>query len=201
MGSQLIYELREQRISLGLSQRALASELGCSQSEYSRLERTSQPGNVSFVRVAEVASLLGLTLSASLHPEGEPIRDKGHQALISRFRALLSASFKVRAEVPLPGPGDPRVWDLVLTLGHVLFGVEAETRIRDMQRLVRRIHQRERHGGVDEIIVLLSDSQVNRRLAPDLRMALGERFATTPRQLLRVLRSGTLPPGSGVLLM
>lgn len=196
-----IGELRAQRISLGVSQRTLAAQLGCSQSEYSRFELAANPGAVGAVRLTEVAALLGLDLSLGLHPAGDPLRDKGHQALIARFRAILSPRFHVRAEVPFPATGDPRVWDLSVRLDDFLVGVEAETRIRDLQALVRRMRQCERDGGVDEILLILSDSAVNRRHVGDLRLALGDNFATPSRELLRALRQGQRLAGSGVLLI
>lgn len=194
-------ELRSQRIVLGISQQSLAGQLGCSQSEYSRFELVANPTAIGAVRLAEVAALLGLELALTLHPAGDPLRDKGHQALITRFREILSPRYQIRAEVPFPAPGDPRVWDLVLRLNECLIGVEAETRIRDLQALVRRLRQCERDGGVHEILLILSDSAVNRRHVGELRLALGERFATPPRSLLRSLRQGDRPPGSGVLLI
>ena len=179
----------------------LARQLGRSQSVVSRLERLRDIDRVSLVDASEIASLLGLEFSAGLHPAGEPIRDKGHQALIGRFRALLSAVFKVMAEVPLPTPGDRRAWDLLLRLPAQLIGVEAETRIRDMQRLVRHVHKRERDGGVDVIVLLLAATRTNRELVDELRVALGPAYSTPPREILRALRTGQPIPGSGVVLL
>lgn len=201
LAAKLIGELASARVVAGVSQRALAHELGCSQSEVSRFEGLRAVDTASVVRIAEIASLLGLELSAGLHPIGDTLRDRGHQALLERFRAEIAATYTVRAEVPLPQPGDLRSWDLVLRSPGQVIGVEAETRIRDMQALVRRIRQRERDGGVDEILVVLSASQVNTRLVHELREVLGERYATTPRALLRVLRTGAPIPGSGVVLV
>lgn len=198
---QLVTELVQTRQSASISQRALAALLGCSQSEISRLEHLVKVDNVSFVQVSEVAALLGLELGAGLHAAGEPIRDKGHQALIGRLRVLLSTAFKVLAEVPLPTPGDRRSWDMLLRLPAQLIGVEAETRIRDMQRLVRHVHQRERDGGVDAIILLLADSRTNRDLVDELREALGPGYAVPPRLLFKALRSGQPISGSGVILL
>jgi len=193
--------LRDERIGLEVSQRFLAGQLGCSQSEYSRLESGAQPETVRLVRLAEVAALLGLELSLGLHPAGHPIRDKGQLALIRRFRAELPAAFDVRAEVPFPAPGDPRVWDLVLRLDDVLIGVEAETRVRDMQALVRRMRGRERDGGVDVVLLVLSDSRLNRRLVGELRTALGEGWESSQRRVFGALRTGQVAPGSGVQLV
>ena len=198
---RLVDELIETRRIASTSQQALALELGRSQSDVSRLERLVEIDRASFVEVSEIASLLGLELSAGLHPVGEPIRDKGHQALIERFRAELSPAFKVLAEVPLPTPGDRRAWDLLLRLPGQLIGVEAETRIRDMQRLVRHVHQRDRDGGADQVVVLLATTRTNRELVDELRIALGPAYATSPRQILGSLRAGQPVPGSGVVLL
>ena len=198
---RVLASLRDERMALGFSQRSLAGHLGWSQSEYSRFESGAAPYAVRFVRVAEAAALLGLELSVGLHPAGPAIRDKGQQALMGRFRGLLAAAFEVRAEVPFPGPGDPRVWDLVLRLGDVVIGVEAETRVRDVQALVRRMRGRERDGGVDHVILVLSDSATNRRLQDELRLALGPSFSGSGRKLRAALRSGRGPFASGVLLV
>lgn len=198
---RIVTELIETRHVGSVSQETLARELGRSQSEVSRLERLVGIDRVSFVEVAEFASLLGLELSAGLHPVGEPLRDKGHQALLGRFRAELSTAFKVLAEVPLPTPCDRRSWDLLLKLPSQLTGVEAETRIRDMQRLVRHVHQRERDGGVDAIVLVLAATRINRLLIDELRLALGPTYAATSSAILKSLRSGQPVPGSGVVML
>lgn len=183
-----------------ISQRTVAQALGWSQTEYWRFENGRGHAQ-SLVDIVAVSSVLGLELGAGLHPAGEPLRDKGHQALIQRFRALLSPDFRVLAEVPLPTPGDRRSWDLLLRLATQLIGVEAETRIRDMQRLVRHIHQREQDGGVDQIVLLLAATRTNRELMDELRVALGPTYATSPRLLLAALRRGQPISGSGVVLL
>ena len=198
---RVVSELTETRRVASVSQASLARELGRSQSDLSRLERLVDIDRVSLVEVAEVAALLGLELSAGLHPAGEPLRDKGHHALIGRFRTELSSAFKVLAEVPLPTPGDRRAWDLLLRLSAQLTGVEAETRIRDMQRLVRHVHRRERDGGVDAIVLLLAATRANRELIDELRLALGPSYSTPPRLILKALRSGQPIPGSGVVML
>jgi transcriptional regulator with XRE-family HTH domain len=195
----LVTELRNARVAANVSGRAVASKLGWSEARYRRFERGSRKASV--VDVSAVAGVLGLELSASLHPAGDPIRDKGHQALIRRFRALLTDAWQVIAEMPLPIPGERRSWDLGLRLGAQRVGVEAETGIRDVQRLTRRVRERETAGGMDEIVLLLSDTRSNRRLLPELLEALGERFHAPPRQILGALREGRPIPGSGVILL
>lgn len=198
--NKVLAGLREARVTGGISQARLSAELGCSQVEVSRRER-QKVSDLGIVSLSEMAALLGLELSVSLHQVGQPIRDKGHQALIDRFRAALSADWRVAAEVPFPAPGDARWWDLFLRLPTQRVGVEAETAIRDQQALVRRMHGRRRDGGADEVLLLLSDSRANRALVDDLRTALGPEFGTSPRALLAALRSGSALPGSGVVLL
>src|SRR5690242_13330142 len=88
--TRLITDLVEARRSSGLSQEALASLVGWSQSDVSRFERLQRIETVTFIDIASVAAVLGKELGANLYLAGEPIRDRGHQALIDRFRALLS---------------------------------------------------------------------------------------------------------------
>jgi hypothetical protein len=120
--------------------------------------------------------------------------------LITRFRASLHPSIRVAAEVALPGPGDPRTWDLLLRVGSQRVGVEAETRVRDVQALSRRLHQRQRDGGVDAVLLVLSDSSHNRRVVGELRISLGPNFAGRPREVLTRLRGGKSLPSSAVIL-
>jgi hypothetical protein len=105
------------------------------------------------------------------------------------------------AEVLLPNPGDRRSWDLLLRLEAQRVGAELETRVRDVQRLVRHTRERERDGGVDHVLLVLSASAHKRRMLPKLLEALGREFATRPRLILRALREGRPVPGSGVILL
>jgi transcriptional regulator with XRE-family HTH domain len=197
--SSLRTELRNVRIAADVSGRGVASKLGWSEARYRRFE--SGMRRATLLDVSAVAAVLGMELSAGLHPAGEPIRDKGHQALIRRFRAVLAAAWQVTAEVSLPAVGDSRSWDLGLRLAAQRVGVEAETAVRDVQRLVRRMRLRERDGGMDSIVLVLADTRSNRALLSQLLEALGPAFATPPRLILRALRDGRAIPGSGVILL
>jgi hypothetical protein len=132
---------------------------------------------------------------------GSPIRDKGHESLVDRFFGALSSDWVATREVLLPNPGDRRAWDVLLRLGSQLVGVEAETRVHDVQAAVRRIRERERDGGTDEVLLVLADTVHNRALVDQLRQALGARFQTPARTLIEALRSGSRLPGSGVILI
>jgi hypothetical protein len=192
--------LREARITSGVSQSELAHEGGWSQSFLSLLESHDLP-NIAFIDLCTVASLLGLEPALSFHRVGPALRDKGHEALIGRLLRLLAPAWLVAREVPFPNPGDPRWWDLLLRLPDFRLGIEAETRIRDMQALVRRMRERARDGGADYLLLVLSDSAHNRELVGELRRALGDEFRWHPRDLLRALREGRQLPGSGLVLL
>src|SRR5688500_14142842 len=99
---RLVAELAQARRVSGVSQTDLARSLGRTQADISRFERLVDVDRVSFTLVAEIASLLGLELGSGLHRLGDAVNDRGHQALIGRFRAVLSVAWRVLAEVPLP---------------------------------------------------------------------------------------------------
>lgn len=192
--------LREARIAAGFSQAFVAKQLGRTQQFVSLLEANKVP-ELSLQNLSEWAGVFGLEPSLPLRKVGPPLRDKGHQALIARLTSILSASWTVRREMPFPNLGDMRSWDLFLRLGHQIVGVEAETRIRDIQALVRRMRERARDGGTDCIVLVLSDTVTNRQLVSELRDALGPEFGAGPGDLLRSLKTGTPLPGSGVILI
>src|SRR5690242_17588797 len=196
---RLVNELRTARQVAGLSQRAVAVDAGWTQSELHRLE-SHEFTNVSLSRLGVVASVLGLEISVGVHPIGDGLRDKGHEALLKRFAAGIHPSLRQTREAPFPNSFDRRSWDMLLGVEQQLVGVEAETRIRDIQELVRRVRQRERDGGVDEIVIVLANSAHNRALVGDLRLALGKSYSTSPVGLRRALREGRIVPGSGVIL-
>lgn len=200
LSRRAITQLRDQRLSLGLSQAAIATAVGWSQQHYSRFER-DQLEDLGLVQLSTVASVLGLEPSVTFHPAGPALRDKGHEALIGRLTGVLSPVWHVGREVLFPNPGDPRSWDLLLRLPDFRLGVEAETRIRDMQALVRRLHERDREGGAAALLLVLSDSAHNRRTVPDLRVALGPDYATPAVEVMKALREGAPIPKSGVVLL
>jgi len=194
-----ITQLRSTRVALGISQDVVAAAIGCSQPEISGIEHFKIP--VTLRRLSEIASLLGLEPALTLHPVGPPLRDKGHEAVLGRLLRTVSPAWRVFREAPFPGPGDRRFWDALLRLPAQIVGIEAETRIRDLQALVRRMGERARAGGADVMLLVLSDSATNRGLVDDLRAALGDEFASSPRDLLAALRAGQPLPGSGVILI
>jgi hypothetical protein len=182
----------------------MGKELGGSGSAYGRFE-TFQVDDVGVVRLAEIASLLGYEISLGLHPIGDPIRDKGQLACARRFDALLSNRWRVTDEALLPGPGEQRAWDKLLRLVNssptYLVGTDIESRVHDVQAIVRRTRARERDGHVDRILIVLADTAHNRRIVEELGRSLGDTYSTPPRDLVAALRAGTPLPGNGLILI
>jgi len=198
--SALVTELRTARQDANLSQAALAKRLGWSQTRYSLFERDLEPITVEDVCLA--ATVLGLKPRFDLYRVDEGLRDRGSEALIERFCALLSPRWSIKREAPFPELGDLRSWDVLIRLGSLFrAGIEAETRLRELEELVRRVRQRELHGRVDAIVLVLSRSGHNRAQLDELRTALGPDYATLPSNLVAALKAGRPLPGSGVMLL
>ncbi len=192
-------ELREGRIQAGLTQGELGAIAGISPAEISRIERAQSP-HVAYESLVMLASALGLDLPLRAFPNGDPVRDAAQLALIGRLRALLPPSLRQRTEVPLGIPGDLRAWDVVVDGPGWSIPVEAETRLRDVQALLRRVGLKARDGRADRLILLVADTRHNRHV---LRLAAAEfagAFPVRGRDALLALRTGVEPPGRSVVL-
>jgi transcriptional regulator with XRE-family HTH domain len=193
-------ELRDARLSAGLSQSVVAAASGLSTTQISRIERVHL-GSASFDQVARLASVLGLDLSVKFYPAGQPLRDRAHLELIARFRARLGPGLSVRTEVPVPIPGDARAWDLVVDGGPMPIGTEAETRLRDWQALERRIALKARDSGIDRVIVLVSATRANRAALRLVEASGRAMFPVQSRAALRALAEGRDPGGSAIVVL
>lgn len=202
--SRAVSDVRIARESANLSLRQLAHELDSSPAALVRL-MAGRRADLGIVELSEVASVLGYEISLGLHPVGDALRDKGQLAIGRRFQAILPANWRVTDETLLPGAGELRAWDKLLRLVGAsppyLVGVDIESRVHDVQALVRRTRLRERDGQVDAILVVLGDTATNRRVVDELRAGLGSDYARSPRSVLRSLRSGERLVGSGVVLI
>lgn len=187
-----------------LSLDQLARELGWSATAVGRFD-SGKREDVGIVELSEIASVLGYEVSVGLHPVGDPVRDKGQLACGQRFNALLSDKWRVTDETLLPGAGEQRAWDKLLRLvdatPRCLVGVDIESRVWDVQALVRRTRGRERDGQVDHILIVLADTAHNRRVAEELRASLGPDYAAGARRIMAALRRGEPLSGSGVVLL
>lgn len=150
--------------------------------------------------IARVGAVLGLELAASLHPDGDPVRDRAHLALLARLRARVNQALRWDAEVAIPIAGDQRSGDARIAGAGWDALIEAETRLGDLQLLERRAAAKQRDLGADRLILLVSATRHNReviRLHPELR----ERFPIDTRTCLKRLSAGEDPGGDCLVIL
>jgi transcriptional regulator with XRE-family HTH domain len=193
-------ELREARIAAGLSQQALAHAAGLSHPTVSRIER-GRSRAVSIVQLARLFGIVGLDLSARAYPSGDPLRDAAHERLLGHFLSYVAPPLSWRREVPLPGQGDPRAWDALISGHGELTAVEAETRLTDAQALQRRLQVKLRDAGVTRLILVLSDTRSNRAALREAGSSLASIFPVSGRALLGQIAAGRHPSTSGYVVL
>lgn len=197
----LCRELDRAKIDRGLSYAAIGRALGLSGQQVGRICRGLVP-DVSLIRLAEIATVVGLDLSARAYPGGSPLRDRAHVALLERLHVRLSSSLRWRLEVPVvatPSMRDQRAWDATISGPDWVTGVEAETHITDLQALERRLALKQRDSGIAVVLLLLSDSTHHQRVLASAPRLAG--FETTARAALRALGRGERPPGSAIVCL
>jgi transcriptional regulator with XRE-family HTH domain len=191
-------ELREARLATGVSQDHVARVAGLSQSKISRIER-AQRTSARVDELAQHCAALGLRLSLKAYPEGEAVRDAGQLRLLQRFREELDGRFGWRSEVPVVGGGDSRAWDVVLD-GPGTIGIDAETRLRDVQAVQRRSELKWRDGGLDRLVLLIAATRHNRVVVREHRAALASTFPADTAEVMAALRRGLLPARNGIVV-
>jgi len=193
-------DLRAARVEHGLNQRSVARAVGISDSQLSRIE-LGETRAISIERLAAIAAVVGLELAVRAYPTGRPIRDAAHAALILRFRRVCHPRFGWRTEVPMPLPRDLRAWDVVLVVGDVRIGIEAETRVRDIQSLERRTALKLRDSGFERAILVLADTRSNRRVVRETAPLLAASFPVSSAVAVRALRAGSIPEANAVVFI
>lgn len=195
---RLASELRDARLSAGVSQQRAARIAGTSQSRVSRVE-LAQVSATTLDDIARQCAALGLRLDVKVFAAGSPVRDAGQLRLIDRLRPAVHASFDWATEVLVGQAGDQRAWDVFLR-GPGSIGVDAETRLYDLQSLQRRCEAKARDSGVDRVVLLVAETRHNARVLRDLREALRSTFPADTAEVLRALRRGLLPTRSGIVV-
>ncbi len=198
--ARLVAEARNARLGAGVSQADVALALGMSRSQYSRIER-GLSSDLSIDTTARLFAILGQELSLRCFPAGDPIRDAAHAALLERLHARCHRSFRWRTEVPLPIAGDLRAWDATAVCPTCRIGIEAETRLRDIQALDRRLALKERDGGMDRLVLLVRDSRSNRDVVRSHGEILAVRFPVRGARALELLGAGVDPGGNALILL
>ena len=193
-------ELREARIGGGLSQSVIGDAARVSAAQVSRIER-GRLSRVALEDLVRIAAALGLDLSVRAYPGGDPIRDSAQLALLERLRSRLHPSLTLRTEAPLPIRGDGRAWDAVIMGRGFALGIEAETRLWDVQAATRRLSLKRRDGGLDKVVLLVSDTRHNRQVLTASRESLRPELPGDTRAILRRLAAGKYPDTSGIVVL
>ena len=104
--------------------------------------------------------------------------------------------------MPVAGPGDLRAWDAVLD-GPARIGIDAETRLHDVQQVQRRTELKRRDSGVPHRPVLLvTSTHHNRRVLREHRAALASTFPSDTGRGHGVLCAlAAAPPGNGIVVL
>lgn len=191
-------EARGLRLGAGLTQSALARVLGCTRQWIGDFE-LGRLRVVELRRVTRLFTFLGHKVVVTTYPTGEPLRDEGQVRLLERFNARLSPRWRRFTEAAMPNPGDLRAWDELLR-GPVMIGVEAETRLRDLQAIERSISGKQRDSGVDRVVLLVADTRANRRLLQAHTGMLRQSFPLDTRSCLVALAAGR-DPGADALVV
>ena len=198
--SRLGAEIRTARLAAGRSQRDIAAAARVSQSLLARIER-GEHEHVSVDTLTIIGAMVGLDVVLNSYAGPRVIRDAPQGRLLGRLRDRLGAAWTWRYEV-LVATGDQRAWDARVRHRRtgVEFLVEAETRIHDVQALLRRVAlKREASGGV-RVVLLVADTRHNRDAIRAARPMLSAEFPCTPRVALRALLVGE-DPGSDALIV
>jgi Helix-turn-helix. len=193
-------ELRAARLAAGLAQEVVGRTGGTSGSYVGKIER-GEAGSVTITQYARLFSVVGMDLTAKAYPAGSPVRDVAHIALLDRLRVLLHPSWRWRTEVAMPSLGDLRAWDAEVRGARLRIGVEAETKIRDLQALDRRLALKQRDSGVDHVLVILADTRANRVFMREFGDALKDNYPVPGRLALAALADGHDPGGSAVAML
>ena len=197
--AELGNELREARLARGLRQWDVARSLGVSRFHVSRTER----GGVDQLGLADISrhgAAVGLRLHARFYPSGSGLRDAAQLGLLRRFRARIGDRWTWQLEAPLNIPGDQRAFDALLT-GPTTVAVEAITRLRDAQAQLRAATLKQRDGGAQRLVILLSASRANRDALRSATDVLAATFPLGTKATLAALASGEDPGANAILLL
>lgn len=208
----LCRQLETARLERAMSYADLGRSVGLTGQQVARICRGRSP-SVSIVRMSALLAAVGMDLSSRAYPSGAPVRDTAHLALLARLRARVHDPLKWHLEVPViarhqavdgfpaSGPIDRRAWDAVIEGPGWRLGVEAETRLVDVQSLERRIALKERDGDVTAVILLVNDTAHNRRVIAQEDAALRERFPGSARRALTRISNARAPAASTLLVL
>jgi transcriptional regulator with XRE-family HTH domain len=193
-------ELRRARLNAGLSQAVVAAALDCSATTISRVEQ-GLVRQLAVRRVLAHGAAVGLVLRVGLYPAGRAVRDAAQLRLLDTFRARLASVWRWQMEVPMPIPGDLRAWDALLSKVGCRIGVEAISRLGDVQAQCRAALLKAHDSGVDRVILPIRDTDANRRALHAASDVIVGSFPLGTKQVMRALSAGIDPGADGIVIL
>lgn len=157
--------------------------------------------SLSIVDASRLLACVGLDLSVRAYPAGRGIRDAAQLALIAQLKTLVGPRWDWRSEVPMPLPGDLRAWDVVLRGSAVTIGVEAESRLRDIQALDRRVMLKLRDSGFDRAVILVAATRSNRTVLREIADGVRSNYPVPSRHALDALVRGRDPGRNAIIML
>ncbi len=138
--TRMAEEIRALRIRAGLSQAAVAREVGVSRSAISKLE-LGYPGSALRLRF-RVATVLGGDLRLSLFAESGPhIRDTAQARIVEWLLIQADPARRPTVEATVPGPGRRSV-DLRFDGPADIVLIEVETHVASLEEIIRELHSK-----------------------------------------------------------
>jgi hypothetical protein len=174
--------------------------IGRSKSWVSRVER-GRVRAVSHHDLVLLAAAVGLKLWTTTYPAERAIRDAPQLALLRRFRDRVGRGWSWKYEVIVPTSGDLRAADAVMSNRSARIMVEAFTRLADAQAQVRAVRLKARDLHLSRVIIVVAESNTNRRALAAADEALGVGFPLRTRTVIGALRAGRDPGEDGIVVI
>jgi transcriptional regulator with XRE-family HTH domain len=198
----LAHELREARVRAGISQAEVGRRLGMSGDKIWQIENEKLP-SLSISDACELAAVLGLDLSARTYPNGAKIRDAGQATRLAKFLSHVGAPLSAETEVALPKLDDApelRAWDAAIKGLDERTGVEFESRLTDIQAMLRHHNAKRRDDPVDHFLLVVANTRHNRSVLAELGDVIGDLPRLRTANVIATLRNGAHPPTGFILL-
>ncbi|HJP89070.1 MAG TPA: helix-turn-helix transcriptional regulator [Candidatus Limnocylindrales bacterium] len=198
--SEIVTELRETRLMLGLTQAQVAKAIGVTRDQVGRFERR-ETKRISIDLVVRHAAALGLKASLKFYPVAGAIRDEAQAKYIARFVERIGHAWRILLDAPIPLAGDLRAVDVLLENGGVRIAVEVITRLRDLQAQIRYAQQKQRDIGASRLIIVVAGSHANRVALDAARPTVLATFELDTRRVLGALERGADPGRDAVIVL
>lgn len=207
--ARMAEELRTLRIRAGISQAAVAREIGVTRSVISKLE-LGYPGTTLRTRF-RMATVLGADFRLSVYAGSGPlIRDSVQAGIVEHLLANTDRRWQRTLEAAVPGPGRRSV-DLRLDGQDAIVLIEVESHLGSIEEIIRELHSKRqavgeaRLGGSRRpihVVLCLPRTRHHLSILRAHPRTIAAAFPASSVDLYLALRDRSRPwPGDGLLLV